>query len=109
MTSLKLLDESHLFALTGGDAAMRDEVLRLFLESARENISQLQSARTGDAWRRSAHRLKGLAASVGAQTMAELAARATVGQIDPEILRHLTQTQDALSQLILQDESRHPR
>ncbi len=100
MPSAKLLDESHLFALTGGDAGLRDEILETFLESARGNIELLRAADSGDIWRRAAHRLKGLAASVGAQSMADLAAEATLGNPDPALIAQLDGQLGILAQMI---------
>jgi hypothetical protein len=86
MAKLKHLDDSHLFALTGGDGPLRVEILQTFLVSARDSLAQLKEAQTGDAWRRVAHKLKGLAASVGAQVLADAAARASVGTPDAELM-----------------------
>jgi HPt (histidine-containing phosphotransfer) domain-containing protein len=89
MTTLPLLDESHLLPLTGGDAAFRREILLCFLGSARENIDQLAASRTSGAWKDSTHRLKGLALSVGASQLAELAVLAENESRDSKLIEQL--------------------
>jgi HPt (histidine-containing phosphotransfer) domain-containing protein len=86
MSTRKRLNADLLFALTGGDAALRFEILQTFMTSARCNISELEAAQSGDDWRRVSHRLKGLAASVGAEQLADLAAKATVSKRDEDLL-----------------------
>ncbi len=96
MTTAKLLEDGHLFALTGGDSALRDDILLSFLESADELVGSLSVSCSGDEWRRIGHKLKGLAASVGAEAMAALAARMSLGIPDTEIISSIQQNFTAL-------------
>jgi HPt (histidine-containing phosphotransfer) domain-containing protein len=98
MSTLKRLNSSHLFALTGGDGDLRAEILETFLASARASISELETAQSGDDWRRIAHKLKGLAASVGAEQLADLAAKASVNKRDEELLIAIRSNYAALSE-----------
>ncbi len=96
MTTAKLLEDGHLFALTGGDNALRDDILLSFLESAGELVGSLSISCSGDEWRRVGHKLKGLAASVGASAMAALAARMSLGVPNAELITSLRQNFAAL-------------
>ncbi|MFZ1991742.1 MAG: Hpt domain-containing protein [Alphaproteobacteria bacterium] len=70
-------DASFLDIYTGGDKAVRDQVLRLFLTQAELLLGRLKAAR-GDqrAWHEAAHSLKGCASGVGASGLASLAREA---------------------------------
>ncbi len=73
------LDRDHLDAYTDGDKSLQREVLSLFAEQAPRYIASLARALDDDeAWRRTAHRLKGAARAVGARRLADGAAAAEV-------------------------------
>ena len=67
-------DPKFLDTYTGGDKAIRNQVLELFLEQASLLLDRLYEAR-GDAkaWHAAAHSLKGCAGGVGASGVADLA------------------------------------
>jgi len=68
------VDVSVLEAFTQGDAALADEVLGLFQEQARMWSPMLDAREPG--WKDAVHTLKGSAASVGANALAEACAAA---------------------------------
>ncbi len=71
------LDRDHLDACTDGDRGLQKEVLLLFAEQAPRYIAALaQELADDEAWRRTAHRLKGAARAVGARRLADRAASA---------------------------------
>ena len=70
------IDPEQLAGLVGGDQAKVEKFLRMFVETTPETLGQLaESIRTNDAdgITRTAHKLKGSAAMIGARPMAELA------------------------------------
>jgi len=70
-------DAQFLDAYTGGDNDVRDQVLKLFLVQSDMLLGRLESAiGSPKAWAEAAHSLKGCARSVGANKVADLAARA---------------------------------
>jgi HPt (histidine-containing phosphotransfer) domain-containing protein len=89
MSSVQLIDEGHLLPLTGGDADFRHEILLCFLGSARDNIDQLAAVKTQPDWKSATHRLKGLALSVGATMLADLAVEAEAGTRNPETVERI--------------------
>jgi PAS domain S-box-containing protein len=63
------VDMEHLNMFTDGDPQEEQELLELFLEQADLSITELEAALEGgdcDAWKKTAHRLKGSAANLGA-------------------------------------------
>lgn len=91
-------DAGFLDAYTGGDPEMRDEVLKIFLDQSRLLLARLEDAmEEGQAWRDAAHSMKGCARSVGANTLADIAARAEgEGPSHPVRLRALDEMRAAL-------------
>jgi HPt (histidine-containing phosphotransfer) domain-containing protein len=72
-----LFDAEFLDAYTGGDDETRDQILKLFLVQSHLLFGKLEMALgRPKAWLEAAHSLKGCARSVGANTLADLAARA---------------------------------
>lgn len=71
------VDFSVLEAMTGGDAAVAEEVLGLFVQQA-GIWSPLLDVRE-EAWRDAAHSLRGAAAGIGARTLAEACQAAEMG------------------------------
>lgn len=70
-------DAQFLDAYTGGDNEARDQVLKLFLVQSHLLLGRLESAiGFPKVWAEVAHSLKGCARSVGANTVADIAARA---------------------------------
>ena len=75
------IDLDHLNRYTGGDAALNQEILRLFDNHCRETVAKLEElARKedigGQSWRELTHTLKGAARGVGAFALADVAAEA---------------------------------
>jgi signal transduction histidine kinase/DNA-binding response OmpR family regulator len=63
--------------LTGGDMATSQRLLELFMESTSRSMEELSEAEFGsEDWRKTAHRLKGSAASLGLFGFSNLAAKA---------------------------------
>ena len=73
----KLLDLPHLQSFTGGDRALEDELVALYLATAGSYVGRMRAALDDRvAWTGAAHALKGASANFGAVTLAALAARA---------------------------------
>lgn len=70
MIELDVLDRN-----TFGDRQLRDEVLDLFLRQSLELMVRLEETSSAADWKISAHKLKGSALGIGAQTVAQLAAQ----------------------------------
>jgi HPt (histidine-containing phosphotransfer) domain-containing protein len=64
------IDFSHLEHYVGGDQAIVREVLSLFSDQARTVLPQLDPQGSADAWRNTAHSLKGSALGIGALALA---------------------------------------
>ncbi len=62
----EILDDQILLMITEGDSGFRNEILASFVSSAQEIISDIGAAPDITARQAKAHKLKGLAASVGA-------------------------------------------
>ncbi len=69
MIELDVLDRN-----TFGDRQLRDEVLGLFRQQSLELIVRLEQTSSATDWKISAHKLKGSALGIGAQSVAQLAA-----------------------------------
>ena len=70
------LDLERLHLVTGGESALEDELLGIFLESARETLEDLRTAlEAGDTrlLRAHAHALKGSSRTIGAIALGEMA------------------------------------
>ncbi len=87
------IDVAVLEAFTQGDAALADEVLGLFQEQARLWSPLLDPQEPG--WKDAVHTLKGSAAGVGAQGLAEACARAEQADT-PILVGRLEAVRDAL-------------
>lgn len=70
------IDTSHLEKYVFGDAALRDEILTIFIEQAASWIARMEPSLGDDDWRHATHTLKGAARGVGAWSLGELAERA---------------------------------
>jgi len=68
--------DASLAAALGDDQALVAELRGVFLDSARKHFVALTNAATDAEWRDAALRLKGLAASFGAESLMDAAARA---------------------------------
>lgn len=88
MPHLPPLNTADLLSLCGGDAAIVADILRSFVMSADGALDGLAAC---DAQERSArgHRLKGLAASVGAAGLAQAAARLEATPADAQVTQLL--------------------
>lgn len=75
-----VLDLVHLSCQTFGDSALERDVLRLFVDQARQTGDALRHARSDDERRRLCHLLKGSARGVGAMEVAQAADK---GELDP--------------------------
>jgi HPt (histidine-containing phosphotransfer) domain-containing protein len=67
------LDRGHLARYTAGDAALEQELLRLFADQSGVYMDRMRAAQTAEAWRDAAHSLKGSAKAVGAFAVARAA------------------------------------
>jgi hypothetical protein len=82
--------DTALKAASGDDASLAVELRQTFLESAKRQISMLSRSRCDANWQYTSWRLKGLAASFGANRLMELADEASVGAPgDPVIIRQI--------------------
>jgi HPt (histidine-containing phosphotransfer) domain-containing protein len=89
--------DTALKAAAGEDAALANELRASFLESAKRQISLLSRSRCDANWQYTSWRLKGLAASFGANRLIELADEASDGAPgDPVVIRRLEQAIDAI-------------
>ncbi|MFZ5616503.1 MAG: Hpt domain-containing protein [Pseudomonadota bacterium] len=70
------IDTSHLEKYVFGDAALRDEILSIFIEQAAAWIARMDPSLDDDGWRHAAHTLKGAARGVGAWSLGDIAERA---------------------------------
>ena len=68
------IDFAHLDQYTAGDTALESEILDLFLSTGRETLDAMEAGIRGEAWSRSAHKLKGSALAIGAWSLADRAA-----------------------------------
>ncbi len=68
-----VLDDQILLMLTEGDVQFRADIMASFVDSAGDIILSLAQAGDAASRRAAAHKLKGLAASIGAGVMAQLA------------------------------------
>lgn len=82
--------DTALKAAAGDDAGLLAELRQTFLESARRQISLLSRSRCDANWQYTSWRLKGLAASFGANKLMELAEDASNGAPgDPVVIRQI--------------------
>ncbi len=73
---VKPVDLVHLAKYTMGDTRLESEILALFSKQARIYLGQIEKAETAGEWHNAAHTLKGSAKSIGAWSVADLAAKA---------------------------------
>lgn len=71
-----VFDRPRLARFCGGDAALEQEIVQLFVGQLREQSQQLVAAADAAGWERVTHTLRGCAATVGADAIAEAARRA---------------------------------
>lgn len=69
--------EASLAAALGDDQVLLSELRGAFLDSAARHVEALREAQSDEDWRDAALRLKGLAASFGANALLEQAGRAS--------------------------------
>lgn len=67
-----LFDAAHLARYTGGDAALRDELLSLMCDQAQRCLAIMAAPADATAWQAACHTLKGAARGVGAFALADL-------------------------------------
>jgi HPt (histidine-containing phosphotransfer) domain-containing protein len=70
-----VFDEMHFVRQTFGDPALQKEIAGLFLAQVNDAKQAFATPMTNAAWRFLTHTLKGAAASVGANRIAQLAAQ----------------------------------
>lgn len=85
MIELDVLDRN-----TFGDRRLRDEVLGLFHQQSRELMTRLEETSSASDWTICAHKLKGSALGIGAQDVAQLAAK-----VEQEPFRDRSPSRDA--------------
>lgn len=73
-----VFDDAHLARYTGGDAALRDELLSLMCDQARRCLAIMDHPTDPASWRAACHTLKGAARGVGAFALAEVCDQAEV-------------------------------
>lgn len=78
-----MIDLVHLDKYVAGDIGLRDESLMIFSEQADMLREKFSSAETDEAWRNTAHALKGASRGVGAWALGDLCeeAEGMIGQI----------------------------
>jgi HPt (histidine-containing phosphotransfer) domain-containing protein len=67
-----MIDLEHLEKYVSGDVALRNEILSIFSEQARLLSGQFSDANSDEAWRNTAHALKGASRGVGAWVLGDL-------------------------------------
>jgi len=70
------VDFGHLTQYTGGDTAIEDELLELFVSNAGRYLGLMDAATDAQSWRDAAHGLMGSARGIGAWVVAETAQQA---------------------------------
>jgi len=80
-TAGRPIDLDHLNRYTGGDAALNEQILRLFEDQCASTLDKLdtlakENGAGSKAWHELAHTLKGAARGVGAFALADVAAEA---------------------------------
>ena len=98
------VDLVHLARQTGGDRALEEEVLRLFLRQAGAIGRAMRERAPCEQRKRAAHTLKGAARSIGALAVAESAGRVednpnADGQVN-ELLTDIDRTCDFINSLL---------
>lgn len=76
MVNTSAIDFEHLRTYTGGDTAVEQEILGVFIQQADIWVRMLQSSDDDKAWVDAAHSLKGSARGVGAWRVAEICEQA---------------------------------
>ena len=90
-----LLDLAHLESFTGGDRALEDELVALYLATAASYVERMRAAlQDRAAWAGGAHALKGASANFGAVAVAALAAKAELSQPHGGQLERIEQALD---------------
>lgn len=77
-TAAPVFDAAHLARYTGGDAALRDELLALMCDQARRCLGIMDGPSDPASWRAACHTLKGAARGVGAFALADVCDEAEV-------------------------------
>ena len=101
-----LIDRTHLSNMTGGDAALAQEIIEIFREQADIWARMLDPAGAPQHWADAAHSLKGAALSLGANPLANACADAeTLGRRETapskaEAAVALAAVKDALGQAL---------
>ncbi len=67
-----MIDLDHLEKYVSGDTGLRAEILSIFVEQARTLDTQFADAASDEAWRNTAHALKGASRGVGAWALGDL-------------------------------------
>ncbi len=78
----KAVDYEHLHSQAAGDKSVMREVLKLFVEHAKQVIDELERASDEKTWKLWTHTLKGSARGVGAFAVADAAADAERHMLD---------------------------
>ncbi|MEM8771104.1 MAG: Hpt domain-containing protein [Pseudomonadota bacterium] len=72
MSNHCVIDLEHLDKYVAGDLSLRDEILTIFSEQAAMLDEKFGRAATDEAWRNTAHSLKGASRGVGAWALGDL-------------------------------------
>lgn len=100
------IDMQHLEFFTDGDPEEEKELFDLFLEQSEETITQLRlGLENDDVWHKAAHKMKGSAANMGANRLAELCKSAEIaGEEDtvdkPKMLDNIVDEIDKIEHFI---------
>lgn len=89
---LPVLDLVHLSCQTFGDAALERDVLRLFVDQARQTGDALLRARSDEERLRLCHLLKGSARGIGAMQVAQAAEQGEDDPANQELIATVTAT-----------------
>lgn len=85
--SADIIDLDYLRRFTSGNAALEEEVLKLFADHAPLYLEQLRHAQSTKDWSEAAHTIKGSAAAIGARRLASVAEMVERLDIDSEAAR----------------------
>lgn len=97
--SMPVFDSSQLGLSVGNDQVFMQDMVMSGIHALSEQIAEL--ARPGDQWPRMTHRLKGLAASIGAKRMAQIAKHAeTVTDVQDQAAWHAKLSEELLTLVV---------
>lgn len=94
------IDREYLARFTLCNAALEQEILELFAAQLPLYVQQLRDAETSRPWREAAHAVKGSAAAVGANRLANLARLAEQLDVESPIVKGAGQREKAIAAIV---------